>query len=351
MDRRKFLSVGGTAAGAAALAGCGETASSGGESEGAAKPEMKPMRMHVGTQRGPTNPEMLQYFKRHGINHIVGYPPRPPADRGYWLDEEVVQTREMCEKHGIELEVVALPFLSSSHIDREKRGAIMMADSPERDRDIEHIQKMIIACSKAGVRILKYNMSMLGVLRTERTPGRGGSTYSTWNLAEAKPDPPLTRAGHVNDEQAWERITYFLDRVIPAAAEYKVAMACHPHDPGAVVVADASSAWRIKGVLATAAREGARLSSMTPDLQPDDANVLEWVDAILEGSGVDVEAEATMRTVRFTSPLKIGDPVTVEVSHAFQPIVFGLVPAFSDPLPLDASSTMRYSPVGAVASP
>ena len=232
MDRRKFLSVGGTAAGAAALTGCGETTPNGGEGGGAAKQEMRPMRMHVGTQRGPTNPEMLQYFKRHGINHIVGYPPRPPADRGYWLDEEVVQTREMCEKHGIELEVVALPFLSSSHIDREKRGAIMMADSPERDRDIEHIQKMIISCSKAGVNILKYNMSLLGVLRLERTPGRGGSTYSTWKVADAKPDPPLTRAGRVNDEQAWERITYFLDRVIPAAAEYKVHMACHPHDPG-----------------------------------------------------------------------------------------------------------------------
>ncbi len=232
MDRRKFLSVSGTAAGAAALAGCGETAPKGGEDQAAVKKEMKPMPMHVGTQRGPTNPEMLQYFKRHGVSHICGYPPRPPDDRGYWLDEEVVQTREMCEKHGVTLEVVALPFLSSSHIDREKRGAIMMADSPERDRDIEHIQKMIIACSKAGVGILKYNMSLLGVLRTERTPGRGGSTYSTWKLAEAKPATPLTRAGQVNEEQAWERITYFLDRVIPAAAEYKVTMACHPHDPG-----------------------------------------------------------------------------------------------------------------------
>ncbi len=30
----------------------------------------------------------------------------------------------------------------------------------------------------------------------------------------------------------WERITYFLDRVIPVANEYKIRMACHPHDPG-----------------------------------------------------------------------------------------------------------------------
>ena len=30
----------------------------------------------------------------------------------------------------------------------------------------------------------------------------------------------------------WERITYFLERVVPVAEEYKIRMACHPHDPG-----------------------------------------------------------------------------------------------------------------------
>jgi mannonate dehydratase len=30
----------------------------------------------------------------------------------------------------------------------------------------------------------------------------------------------------------WERITYFLERVVPVANEYKVRIACHPHDPG-----------------------------------------------------------------------------------------------------------------------
>ena len=30
----------------------------------------------------------------------------------------------------------------------------------------------------------------------------------------------------------WERITYFLERVVPVANEYKVKLALHPHDPG-----------------------------------------------------------------------------------------------------------------------
>ena len=228
MDRRQFISSAGAAAGATALSSCATQTQTSGES----KPERKPIKMHVGTQRGPTNPEMLQYIKRHGVDHICGYPPRPPEDRGYWTYEDVAKTREMCEQNGISLDVVQLPFLSSSHIDREKRGAIMLGQSPERDRDIEHIQKMIVNCQKAGVPCVKYNMSLLGVLRVERTPGRGGSTYSTWRLADAKPDPPVTRAGQVNEEEAFERITYFLDRVIPTCNEYKMRFACHPHDPG-----------------------------------------------------------------------------------------------------------------------
>jgi mannonate dehydratase len=229
MKRRSFVSLMGSAA--AIMRG---GASRGGERAPAAGGSVrtgKPVRMHVGTQQGPTTPRMLSYFKRHGVNHICGYPP-DPGDRGAWTADDLKRTRDLCEKNGITLEMVALPFLSSSHIDHERRGAIMLGKSPERDRDIENIQKMIAACAAAGIPSFKYNMSLLGVLRTGTTPGRGGARYSTWRLADAREDPPLTRAGKVTAEMAWERITYFLDRIIPVCNEYKVRAACHPHDPG-----------------------------------------------------------------------------------------------------------------------
>lgn len=187
--------------------------------------------MKLGCQSGPTSDKRLQFFKRHSVTNICGYPP-DPGERGYSTAEELMRLRERCEKHGVSLDMIAPSFLASSHVDRTARPAIVLGQSPERDRDIEHIQNLIRSCAKAGVPSIKYNMSILGVLRTERTPGRGGSTYSTWRLKEAKPNPPLTRAGKVTADIFWERITYFLDRVIPVANEHKVRMACHPHDPG-----------------------------------------------------------------------------------------------------------------------
>jgi mannonate dehydratase len=227
MQRREFLSLTGASAVGAALGGQSvQVAARPNEVSG---PPRK-VRMHLGTQRGPTNRQLLQYVKRHGVDHICGYP--PISGRGYWLVGDLERARARCEEEGVSLDMVALPFLTSSHIDKERRGSILLGKEPGRSRDIEAIQKMIVACAEAGVPAFKYNMSLLGVPRTKRTPGRGGSTYSTWKLAESKPATPLTRAGAVSEELFWERITYFLERIIPVCNENKIRAACHPHDPG-----------------------------------------------------------------------------------------------------------------------
>ncbi len=122
--------------------------------------------------------------------------------------------------------------LSSAYITKSENPNIMLGKSPERDREIENIQQMIRNAARAGIPELKYNMSILGVVRTDTVPGRGGARLSSFIYANAKQDPPLTEAGPVSEDQAWERITYFLERVIPVAEENHVRMACHPHDPG-----------------------------------------------------------------------------------------------------------------------
>ena len=220
MNRRQFFS----ASGGAALAASQVSPAS---AEGA-----QPVLMRLGCQSAPTNETHVQYFARYGVKHICGYP-QIADGRLYATVDELKRMCDMTEKYGVTVESIALPFLTSSHIDRERHPAIMLAQSPERDRDIESVQTMIRNCASAGIPCVKYNMSILGVLRLPtRTPGRGDCTYSTWRLADAHPNAPLTRAGRVDADAAWERITYFLDHVVPVANEYKIRIACHPHDPG-----------------------------------------------------------------------------------------------------------------------
>lgn len=220
MDRRQFIS----SAGAAGIALTSSTSTK-------AKPAANSVSFKLGCQSAPTNDTHLKYLARYGVRNICGYPEIADG-RLYATVEELSRMRDLAEKNGITIDCVAPPFLASSHIDKEKHPAIMLAQSPERDRDIEAMQTLIKNCAQVGLPSIKYNMSILGVLRTGRTPGRGDAMYSTWKLAEAHANPPVTRAGHVDADMFWERITYFLDHVIPTANEYKIRMACHPHDPG-----------------------------------------------------------------------------------------------------------------------
>jgi D-mannonate dehydratase len=223
VDRRQFIS----SAGAAGIALTNSLT----PNRVSADTPAKVGTFKLGCQSAPTNDTHLKYLARYGVRNICGYPEIADG-RLYATVDELSRMRDLAEKNGITIDCVAPPFLASSHINREKHPAIMLAQSPERDRDIESMQILIKNCAQVGLPSIKYNMSILGVLRTGRTPGRGDAMYSTWKLAEAHPEPSLTRAGHVNADMFWERITYYLDRVIPTANEYKIRMACHPHDPG-----------------------------------------------------------------------------------------------------------------------
>jgi mannonate dehydratase len=191
----------------------------------------KRARMVLGCQRAPTDERALRFFKRHAVEHISGYPP-PAEGREGWTASALSRLRELCDHHGVALDMVEFPFMASNPLDAGARKAIMLGREPDRQREIDEVCEIIRNCASAGIPAAKYNLNLLGVLRTAPTPGRGGSSYSTWRLSEASEEPPLTLAGKVSEDLAWERITYFLERVVPVATEHRVRLACHPHDPG-----------------------------------------------------------------------------------------------------------------------
>jgi mannonate dehydratase len=183
--------------------------------------------MHVGTQHGDSDP-ILRAMAGFGVNHICSRLPSAKLDDA-WSVDGLSRLRERVASFGLSLDIVPLP-LSSNEISRSESPAVLLG-GPERDRQIDDICQMIRNTARAGIPAVKYNLTFIGVPRTASSEGRGKARYSRFNYAEGQQNPPLTAAGPVDADTYWERITYFLERVVPVAEEHKVKLSCHPQDP------------------------------------------------------------------------------------------------------------------------
>ena len=235
MDRRKFFSVTG-AAGAAVAAGsmpAAEAQPKATAGDSCASAKLPPLKARLGHQFGSLTERSANWVARYGVDAICTSPKVEDPSRLYPTVEEMNKMLDIANKAKVKVELVDSVLLTSSLIDREKNPGIMLAHSPEREREVEAFQNHIRTCAATGIRTLKYNMSILGVVRSGEVPGRGDTVYNKWNYAEAQAkNPPLTKAGVVNADAFWERIEWFLSHVVPVATENKVRIACHPQDPG-----------------------------------------------------------------------------------------------------------------------
>lgn len=188
----------------------------------------KPALMKAGHQHDHS-PETLRRLAAFGVNHICSALPSAKMDEN-WSVDGLRRLRQHVESFGIHLDCVPLP-LSSLEISKAEYPEIMLGRDPERNRAIADICQMIRNAGRAGIPMVKYNLNILGVPRTAVTQGRGGAGYSSFDHSLSREEPPLTLAGRITDEIFWERITYFLERVVPVAQEAGVRIACHPHDP------------------------------------------------------------------------------------------------------------------------
>ena len=185
--------------------------------------------MYVGMMTADLSSSTLDFIKAIGVNHVCAVDHRAFGfDRqGYWDAEPLADLRRHVEAHGIRLDMVSLP-LPQVNVDQAEMPNIMLG-TPGRDEEIERIIKCIRAAARAGIPAVKGNLCVTGVLRTEPEKGRGGAMHTAFDLSRLK--LPLPGIPEVSAEQAWERIAYFVERVIPAAEEAGVRVAIHPHDP------------------------------------------------------------------------------------------------------------------------
>ena len=181
--------------------------------------------MHVGGDyhsvvgSGITSKENLEYNLRHGVKHLTVQFGRRSQDGGWDLDE-LKRMKDDCDRHGVTLEAI-----------RMDANYITLRKGPERDRELDNIIGNIRMASQVGVKIITHHWTVIPIRRNRQTEGRGKSTYSGFKLEDNWRDLPVGKSGRVSAEDYWERISYFLEKVMPAAKQYDVRMACHPYDP------------------------------------------------------------------------------------------------------------------------
>ena len=182
--------------------------------------------MYVGTQVDARDDDDYRVFAQLGMKHICADPPGKPES---WTLSDLERHRDKMESFGLILDMIQLP-LPSQPIEKASYPDILLA-GPDRDRQIDAVCKLIEDVATAGIPAAKYNLNLIGIPRTPEERGRGGSMNASFRWDKADHDAAPGLAGVLSEDENWERIDYFLERVIPVAEGNRVRLACHPHDP------------------------------------------------------------------------------------------------------------------------
>ena len=204
--------------------------------------------MQLGTQHlSGSDWAQYQALAQLGVTHVSA---NPPGERQTWTAEVLRDFKARLAELGVSLDMIMLP-LGSAAAPLNQAPHVFLGPAEARDREIDQICELIRSLSLAGIHGARYNTAILGHFRTADRLGRGGARLSSFEYDKlpasgAVPGDPaldrisretavmleVARHGPLSADDIWERIDYFLERVVPVAEEYRVRLACHPEDPG-----------------------------------------------------------------------------------------------------------------------
>ena len=182
---------------------------------------MEQMRLAAG-QFNQVTDERLAFIKQLGITDVLLNTPKLPGET-HWKFMDLLHLRTQIEDAGLRLaslENVPIQFYIKA-----------MLGQPGRDEQIEHMATTIRNMGRAGIPILGYHWMPNSVWRTSRTtPGRGGATVTSFDMALAE-NAPLSFDREYTDDEMWANYTYYVKALLPVAEEAGVKLALHPDDP------------------------------------------------------------------------------------------------------------------------
>jgi mannonate dehydratase len=99
--------------------------------------------------------------------------------------------------------------------------------------DTAQIVGNLEAIAAAGIPVATTNFMALRASEGygSRLGGRGGAHVRDFDAGRIEDLPSYADVGRHSDEQMWERLTWFLETAVPAAAAVGVRLAMHPNDP------------------------------------------------------------------------------------------------------------------------
>ena len=217
------------------------------------------MRLGIGLYRHMLKPDYYQFAKQCGCTHLIIH-----LANYYNSDDNVVTATDEKSNYGNSFEHDRIWELDSL-LSIKKEAAVygleiygienfspadwydVLLAGPKRDEQIENLKRIITNVGKAGIKSFGYNFSLAGVWGHQKKRAARGNAVSTcfdaslldidspipngqvWNMTYAPSDGGFMAP--VTHEEIWNRLKYFLDRILPSAEEAGVEMALHPDDP------------------------------------------------------------------------------------------------------------------------
>jgi mannonate dehydratase len=154
-----------------------------------------------------------------------------------WTYEELAELKKAVNAQGLELH--GIENLDPAH------WHDVLLDGPRKKQHLENVKTIIRHMGRAGIPVLGYNFSLPGVAGRIQGPfARGGAISVGMDVADETPIPngmiwnmvydpsaPPGTVPSITSEQLWQRLSDFLEAVIPVAEESGVTLAAHPDDP------------------------------------------------------------------------------------------------------------------------